>query len=295
MGRALGASFEVRNFGVQGTTAIQSTGSSYAATPQMKDALAYNPDIVLFWFGGNDSFQGTWDAHKAEFRPDYTSLVRAFQALPSHPKTFLVRLWVFVDMPVQRTVIDREILPIIDQIAVDTNSTLIDYRKAFEMHPEYFPDGMHPNDTGTLAIGKLFADVVTMTLAAGADGGVSLDAGASMDAAARPDGAAGRETGDDAAPAVDANDEPASPGAGGAPGGGGGSSGGGTGGAFGGAGPSAGAGNMQALGGGANAEGCACRMRQREGRGSTGALLVMLVGVGRIRRRRRASRSNRQP
>src|SRR5258705_7757100 len=47
MGRALGASFEVRNFGVQGTTAIQSTGSSYAATPQMKDALAYNPDIVL--------------------------------------------------------------------------------------------------------------------------------------------------------------------------------------------------------------------------------------------------------
>src|SRR5262249_38185321 len=141
MGRVLGAGFEVRNYGVQGTTAIQSTGSSYAATSQMKDALAWNPDIVLFWFRRNDSFKGTWDAHQAEFRPDYTSLVRAFQALPSHPKTFLVRLWVFVDSPVQRTVIDREILPIIDQIAEGTSSTLIDYRKAFENHPEYFPDG----------------------------------------------------------------------------------------------------------------------------------------------------------
>src|SRR5258706_2513067 len=126
MGKVLGAAFAVTSFGVQGTTAIKSISSSYAATPQMRAALALNPDIVLFWFGGNDSFAGTWDAHKSEFKADYTSLVRAFQALPSHPKTFLVRLWGFVDMPVQRTVIDREILPIIDQIAVDTNSTLID-------------------------------------------------------------------------------------------------------------------------------------------------------------------------
>jgi lysophospholipase L1-like esterase len=180
LGRDLGAGFEVKNFAVDGTTAIASVSTSYAATPEMKAALAYNPDVVLFWFGGNDSFKGTWDAHKGEFKADYTSLVRAFQALPSHPKTLLVRLWVFVNTPVQQTVIDQEILPIIDQMAVDTNSTLIDYRKAFEMHPEYFPDGMHPNDTGTLAIGKLFADSVTSALLemGTQDGGAPLDAGA---------------------------------------------------------------------------------------------------------------------
>ena len=49
----------------------------------MKAAEAMNPDIVLFWFGGNDSFQATWDAHKGEFQADYTTLVRSFQALPS--------------------------------------------------------------------------------------------------------------------------------------------------------------------------------------------------------------------
>jgi MYXO-CTERM domain-containing protein len=146
-----------------------------------------NPDVVLFWFGGNDSFQQNWAAHKGEFHADYLRLVRTFQELPSHPKTLLVRLWVFVDGPVQRTVVDKEILPIIDQIAVETGSVAIDYRKAFEMHPEYFPDGMHPNDTGTLAIGKLFADAVMGALAAqdaGTDGAPPDVARPSGDAAA---------------------------------------------------------------------------------------------------------------
>jgi len=180
LGKALGAGFEVGNFGAQGTTAISSIASAYTASSQMKAALAFNPDVVLFWFGGNDSFQGTWDAHKAEFKADYTNLVRTFQAIPTHPKTFLVRLWAFVDGPVQKSVLDKEILPLIDQIAADTGSTLIDYRKQFENHPEYFPDGMHPNDTGTAAIGKFFADSVTTALAAaaGAGGAMSLGGGA---------------------------------------------------------------------------------------------------------------------
>jgi hypothetical protein len=189
LGRDLGPGFDVVNFAVQGATAISSIPSSYAATPQMNAALAMNPDIVLFWFGGNDSFMATWDAHMGEFQADYTSLVRTFQALPSHPKAFLVRLWVFVNTPAQQSVIAQQILPMIDQIAADTGSTLIDYQKAFENHPEYFPDGMHPDDTGTLAIGKFFADSVLAALNSdmadgGADGGPSGD-----DAANDGDGA----------------------------------------------------------------------------------------------------------
>jgi lysophospholipase L1-like esterase len=195
LGKALGAGFDVRNFAMDGTTAISSVSTSYAATSQYKAALAFNPDIVLFWFGGNDSFKGTWDAHKGEFQADYTKLVQAFQSLPSHPKTFLVRLWVFVQMPVQQTVIANEILPIIDMIGPATGSTLIDYRKQFQSHPEYFPDGMHPNDTGTLAIGKFFADSVTTALASMADGGTDADAavlgeGGAVEAAAPVDASA---------------------------------------------------------------------------------------------------------
>ena len=205
LGRALGPGFVVQNFAIDGATAISSISSSYAATSQMKAALAMNPDIVLFWFGGNDSFKATWDVHMGEFQADYTNLVRTFQALPSHPKTFLVRLWAFVNTPVQQTVIAQQILPLIDAIAASTGSTLIDYKKAFENHPEYFPDGMHPNDTGTLAIGKFFADSVTTALANGvADGGTDggpSDAAASQEATSDADG-----TGFDAALAADASE-----------------------------------------------------------------------------------------
>ena len=297
MGRVLGAGFDVRNFGVQGTTAIKSISSSYAATSQMKAALALNPDIVLFWFGGNDSFAGTWDAHKTEFKADYTSLVRAFQALPTHPKTFLVRLWVFVDTPVQRTVLDKEILPIIDQIASETGSTLIDYRKLVESHSNWFPDGMHPNDTGTLAIGKLFADTVTATLAADDDAGTrsdaAVDAAGGMTVADANGGGLGGSGGggpDDAASGIDARADLATSGTGGSGGTTGGASVGGSGGAAtGGVSTTAtGAGNVTpTVPSGADEGGCSISRSSASGSGS--AWLLVLLGVVWARRRGRST------
>ena len=57
----------------------------------------------------------------------------------------------------RRNILDQEILPIIDQIATETGSTVIDYRKLIEANPGYLPDGMHPNNTGTAAIAELGA------------------------------------------------------------------------------------------------------------------------------------------
>lgn len=169
---ALGAEFAVMNFGVAATTAIKAVDNAYYSTPQMTDALAFNPDVVLFWFGGNDSWADVWPEHGDEFKADYLSLVQEFQALPSHPKTFLIRLWVFQDGPAQLDVLDQEILPIIDQIGAETNSTVIDYRTFIEPHPEWFDDGMHADDTGTVFIGQFFADEVTAALIVSPDAGV---------------------------------------------------------------------------------------------------------------------------
>jgi lysophospholipase L1-like esterase len=290
LGKALGTGFEVKNFAVDGTTAIASVSTSYAATPQMKAALAYNPDVVLFWFGGNDSFKGTWDAHKAEFKADYTSLVRAFQALPSHPKTLLVRLWVFVNTPVQQTVIDQEILPIIDQMAVDTDSTLIDYRKAFATHPEYFPDGMHPNDTGTVAIGKLFADSVTSALLemGSKDGGAPLDAGSGGSAGGADAGAPSA-----AGSASAAAGSPPVSGTSGAPGASGslGVSAGAPGAANGGT-SGSGSATLPAAGGAkapsSSSDSGGCRIGRADGALSHSALLMLSIGLAFVRRRRRA-------
>lgn len=169
---ALGADFTVMNFGVAATTAIKAVDNAYASTPQMAEALAFNPDVVLFWFGGNDSWADVWPEHGDEFKADYLSMVQEFQALPSHPKTFLIRLWVFQDGPAQLDVLDQEILPMIDEIGIETNSTVIDYRTFIEPHPEWFDDGMHANDTGTVFIGQFFAEEVTAALIASPDAGV---------------------------------------------------------------------------------------------------------------------------
>ena len=287
LGKALGAAFDVANFGVQGTTAIASIASSYAATSQMKAALALNPNVVLFWFGGNDSFKGTWDAHKGEFKADYTSLIRTFQALPTHPKTLLVRLWTFVDGPVQRSVLDKEILPLIDQIAVDTGSELIDYRKAFENHPEYFPDGMHPNDTGTVQIGKLFADGVTTALAATAGSGGTTSLGGAGGASGASTGGASTGGSDTSAAASGAGAAgvggvPTS--SGGAPVGGNVSSGAasvptaGT--------PNAGTPNAETPLAASGSDSGGCRMSVSQASGAPSALWLLLAGLGLARRRR---------
>jgi lysophospholipase L1-like esterase len=290
LGRDLGTGFEVKNFAVDGTTAIASVDTSYAATPQMKAALAYNPDVVLFWFGGNDSFKGTWDAHKGEFKADYTSLVRAFQALPSHPKTLLVRLWVFVNTPVQQTVINQEILPIIDQIGAETDSTLIDYRKAFETHPEYFPDGMHPNDTGTLAIGRLFADSVTSALLemGTKDGGAPLDAGgggSGGDADGSAFSAAGTASAAAGSPPVSGTSGAA--GASGSVGANAGAPNAASGGASVSASESAQAGGAKAPATSGDSGGC--RIGRADGALSRSALIMMIIGLTLVRRRRPAN------
>jgi len=286
MGKVLGANFTVTNYGVQGTTAINSVGSSYAKTSQYRTALASNPDIVLFWFGGNDSFAGTWDAHKTEFKADYTAMVKAFQALPTKPKTFLVRLWVFPGGPVQQSVLDKEILPIINEIGAETTSTVIDYRKLVETHREWFPDGMHPNDAGTLQIGKLFADTVMMTLnGAGADGGMGGGSGGASGADASAD------TGPAAADVPAAETPPASSGTGGSGGsppvvGTGGTTGGGSGGA---PGPSTGSGGSAPPPGASGGSG-GCRIAGPQDAGSVPAILLLsaLALLAIARRRTRA-------
>jgi hypothetical protein len=168
LGKSLGPGFVVRGFGVARSTALKAVPNTWTSTSQMRDALAFNPDVVLFWFGGVETWKDIWPAHKAEFQADYTSLVQTFQALPTHPKTFLIRLWVFKEGPAQKAVLDRAVIPTIDKIAAETSSTVIDYRTFIQGHPEWFPDGMHANDTGTAIIGKFFAEQVAAALKAGA-------------------------------------------------------------------------------------------------------------------------------
>jgi MYXO-CTERM domain-containing protein len=101
-------------------------------------------------------------------------MLHMFQALPTHPRLFVFKSMVIHDVEgIPKTVLEMEVFPKIEQIAADTHSIIINYHDAFITHPEYFPDGVHPNNAGTVAIGKFVADIIVAALSAAPDAGAS--------------------------------------------------------------------------------------------------------------------------
>jgi lysophospholipase L1-like esterase len=226
--RLEGADSEVRNFGVSGTTMLRQVSASYWSTPALGQALAYQPDVAIIWFGGNDAKPENWTAHKGEFLGDYEAMIRMFQALPSRPRTYVVLSLLTRDTEgIPKAVVDDEVVPLCRQAAAETGSGVVDVHDDLASHPEYFPDGIHPDDMGTVAVAKLVYGVISAPPdAAIADGPVTDGPGAdasqatsAADAAAETPGVPGSVP--DAAPTVDAAAFAGAPGAAGASGAGG--------------------------------------------------------------------------
>jgi hypothetical protein len=202
LGRALGANYAVENLGVSGTVILFQGDLPYwngqpGYLPHLQPALNSAPDIALFWFGGNDAKAVNWTTHADEFIPNYEETLSLFQAMPSKPKIFIFKSMVIHDVEgIPKTVLEMEVLPKIDTISHDTGAIVVPYHDAFINHPEYFPDGVHPNNAGTLAIGQWLANFIVTSLNSppAPDGGATGTAGttgAAGEGAAGSSGASG--------------------------------------------------------------------------------------------------------
>ena len=81
--------FAVGNFGTNATTALKNTGRAWSDTPACRDALAFNPGIVIVMLGINDlAFPDQYARYPADLR----EIVSRFQSLPSAPRLFLCTL-----------------------------------------------------------------------------------------------------------------------------------------------------------------------------------------------------------
>lgn len=156
--RMLGEKFEVKNFGVSGATLLNSGDRPYQKQKLYKEAIAFNPDVVVIMLGTNDSKPKNW-AHHEEFAGDYRELVGKFAALKSHP-----RIWVMLPCPVPNGgkygITEgpvTEELPIIQGVAKELGTGLIDVHGAMAGHPELFADNVHPKTAGaTLLAGTVY-------------------------------------------------------------------------------------------------------------------------------------------
>ena len=157
----LGDKYDVRNFGVSGTTTMTGTDMPYMNEQAYKDALEFNPQIVTIKLGTNDSKPYNWK-ESGHFKQDLKTLIASFRALPSKPK-----IWLCLPVPamgnawnINDSVIYNGVIPYIREVAQEEDLPLIDLNTPFQGKRQYFPDTIHPNEEGEKKIAEIIFDNV---------------------------------------------------------------------------------------------------------------------------------------
>ena len=132
LARMLGDSYWVKNFGVSARTMLNKGDHPYMNEPAYKNALAFNPNIVVIKLGTNDSKSFNWK-YKADFMKDAQTMIDAFKGLPSQPKIYLCypsKAYLTGD-GINDDIISKEIIPMIKKLAKKNDLSVIDLPNSF--------------------------------------------------------------------------------------------------------------------------------------------------------------------
>ena len=155
LARMLGDNYWGKNFGVSARTILNKGDHPYMNEPAYKNALAFNPNIVVIKLGTNDSKSFNWK-YKADFMKDAQTMINAFKGLPSQPKIYLCypsKAYLTGD-GINDDIISKEIIPMIKKLAKKNDLSVIDLHTAMDGMPELFPDRIHPNEKGAQVMAK---------------------------------------------------------------------------------------------------------------------------------------------
>jgi lysophospholipase L1-like esterase len=179
----VGSEHQVSNFGVSGATLLRSGDRPYWQEAQFGASDSFAPDIVVVMLGTNDSKPENW-SNKAMFAVDYHDLIDHYRALgavvyvATPPPVFAQGAF-----SISPTVVAEEVTPLVEQIATEAQTPLIEVFDALSGQDALFPDTVHPNAEGA----RLLAETVAAALesngfaevGAGGTGGTSGGTGGS--------------------------------------------------------------------------------------------------------------------
>jgi lysophospholipase L1-like esterase len=154
VGRLLGEAWEVKNYGISGTTLMNSGDSPYQKQNAFAAAKASQPDVVVIMLGTNDTKPQNWRNVEADYRKDYADLVQQFAELPSKPRIFLCYP-PYIAKGGNWGINERDTkaqIPLIAALAKDKGLEVIDVHAALEGKDALIPDNVHPNAGGQAAI-----------------------------------------------------------------------------------------------------------------------------------------------
>ena len=163
----LGDEYEVRNFGVSGTTALYNGITPYINTESYKESLEFNPDIVFIKFGTNDAGVRN-NKFRAAFGEDYRKVVDTYRNLPSKPRVILLTpIRSFLPEYHPDDIIVKEIIPIINQVAYERNLDIINLHNIYgdKWQQHLMPDKLHPSAVGAGEIAAKLHQYLTVNKA----------------------------------------------------------------------------------------------------------------------------------
>ena len=153
LGELLGSGYEVRNFGISGRTMLNKGDRPYMNEKIYREALSYQPDIVVIKLGTNDTKPQNW-VHEKEYPKDMQQMLKELRKLPSKPRIYLCypAKAYRSDWGINDSIIVNGVIPYIDRIAKKTKSGVIDLHTATDGMEQNFPDRIHPNEEGARII-----------------------------------------------------------------------------------------------------------------------------------------------
>jgi sialate O-acetylesterase len=158
----LGPDYKIGNFGVDGSAVSLSAKKPYLYQSELREALAFRPDVVVIMLGTNDANPQVAD--ETSFQSAYSQLVSSFQQLEGKQLIWLVKSPpVFTDNPdYNETYLSGTLLSSIDEVAEEMSLPTVDVHSAFGNHSDYFMDGVHPDSRGAEVIAETVYDAITL-------------------------------------------------------------------------------------------------------------------------------------
>jgi len=160
LGKMLGDTYEVKNFGKSGATMLDNGNKPYLKTPEFKASLEFNPDIVIIKLGTNDSKEVNWK-HKGNFAASTNKLIAHYQELTSKngnkPRIILCKPVPVIEsgnFGITEKITRKQVAEAIKIVALKQNLELIDLHIPLRDKPEWIPDKVHPNAKGASRIAQ---------------------------------------------------------------------------------------------------------------------------------------------
>lgn len=159
----LGEKTQVLNYGLSGRTLQDEGDMPYRKSRFYKNALNSNADVYIIMLGTNDSKPYNWDCER--YKKEFDNFIKCFRQ-KNPTSTFILMtpptcFPVFdgkVGYDISKEIINNDIAPFIRAYASTNDLKLLDLNCLTSQKSDWFVDGVHPNEKGSVEIANIIYD-----------------------------------------------------------------------------------------------------------------------------------------